>query len=100
MVIEWLKIKVAAELRQDFITKDAAIWTPALAKCSGFLGKEVWIDRPFLDQVILVIRWQTKEHWQAISPDYLAATELLFNQQFPHPNKIIETQEFQVQTPI
>jgi uncharacterized protein (TIGR03792 family) len=100
MVIEWLKIKVAAELRQDFIAKDAAIWTPVLARCSGFLGKEVWIDRQFPDQVIFVIRWQTKEQWQAIPPDYLATTELLFNQQFPYPNTIIEAQEFQVQTPV
>jgi len=96
MVIEWLKIKVAPELREEFIQKDAIVWTPALAKWDGFLGKEVWLDRTFPDQLIFIIHWQTKEQWQAIPKDYLDATTIEFNQQFPYPSEIIEAQEYQV----
>ena len=96
MVIEWLKIKVDPELREEFIQKDAIVWTLALAKCDGFLGKEVWIDRQSPDQVIFIIRWQTREQWHGISEDYLAATSEEFNQQFPYPNEIIEALEYEV----
>jgi uncharacterized protein (TIGR03792 family) len=96
MVIEWLKIQVAPELREEFIQKDAIVWTPALAKWAGFLGKEVWLDRQFPDQVNLVIHWQTKEQWQAIPEDYLATITREFDQHFPYPNEIIEAQEYQV----
>lgn len=96
MVIEWLKIQVAPELREEFIQKDAIVWTPALAKWAGFLGKEVWIDRQYPDQVNFVIHWQTKAQWQAIPKDYLEAITMEFNQQFPYPNEIIESQEYQV----
>jgi len=96
MVIEWMKIKVAAELRESFIQEDAAIWTPALARCDGFLSKEVWLDRQFPDQVIIIIHWQTREQWHKIPEDYLAVTTREFKQRFPYPNEIIEAREYEV----
>ncbi|MEH1935934.1 MAG: TIGR03792 family protein [Nostoc sp.] len=41
MVIEILKFKVAPNLREDFIQKDAQTWTTALPEYPGFLSKEV-----------------------------------------------------------
>ncbi|WP_425469059.1 TIGR03792 family protein, partial [Pediococcus acidilactici] len=43
MVIEWLKFKVVSN-RERFVQKDAEIWTEALARYPGFLGKEVWLN--------------------------------------------------------
>jgi uncharacterized protein (TIGR03792 family) len=96
MVVEWLKIKVEAEHRLTFIEVDAAIWTPALAACDGFLRKEVWLDAQYPDQVILITHWQTKEQWYSISRDYLAAVESEFKQKFPYSNKIIESLDYEV----
>ena len=59
MVIEWLKIKVASELREKFIAKDAEIWTARLSGYPGFLSKEVWINPEAPTEVVLIIRWET-----------------------------------------
>lgn len=97
MVIEWLKFQVAEELRENFIQKDEEIWTAALAKYSGFLGKEVWISPEDPQEVIFVIHWETREAWKAIPQDYLNATEKRFNQAFEQNTyKIIEAQEYSV----
>jgi uncharacterized protein (TIGR03792 family) len=97
MVIEWLKVQVAEELREAFIQKDEEIWTAALAKYSGFLGKEVWISPKKPEEVILVIHWETREAWNAIPPDYLKATETQFNQAFDgNTYEIIEVDAYSV----
>ncbi|PZV11502.1 MAG: TIGR03792 family protein [Leptolyngbya sp.] len=97
MVIEWLKVQVAEELREVFIQKDEEIWTAALAKHSGFLGKEVWINPQDPQEVTLVIHWETREAWKAIPQDYLDATEKQFNQAFEQNTyKIIEAAEYSV----
>ncbi len=97
MVIEWLKVQVAEERREAFIQKDEEIWTAALAKYSGFLGKEVWISPQSSQEVILVIHWETREAWKAIPQDYLDATEKRFHQAFDQNTyKIIEATEYSV----
>lgn len=97
MVIEWLKVQVAEELREAFVQKDEEIWTAALAKYSGFLGKEVWISPLDPKEVILVSHWKTREAWKSIPQDYLDATEKRFNQEFDvNTYKIIEAEEFSV----
>lgn len=66
MVIEWLKFKVNPEQSELFIQKDEEVWTAGLQKIPGFLGKEVWVD-PEHNEIVMVIRWQSQEQWQAIS---------------------------------
>jgi uncharacterized protein (TIGR03792 family) len=78
MVIEWLKFRVQPEVREKFVEQDQAIWTKALATQSGFLSKEIWINPDIPDEIILVIRWQTREQWKAIAPELLAQTEEIF----------------------
>lgn len=78
MVIEWLKFRVQPEVREKFVEQDQAIWTKALATQSGFLSKEIWINPDIADEIIVVIRWQTREQWKAIAPELLAQTEEIF----------------------
>ncbi|MBM0741140.1 TIGR03792 family protein [Phormidium sp. CLA17] len=97
MVIEWLRVQVAEDLREVFVQKDEEIWTAALAKHSGFLGKEVWISPQNPQEVILVIHWKTREAWKSIPQDYLDATEKRFSQEFDaNTYKIIEVTEYSV----
>ncbi|MEH2161105.1 MAG: hypothetical protein V7K38_08660 [Nostoc sp.] len=42
MIIEVLKFQDAPNLTENFIQKDAQIWTTALAEYTWLLGKEVW----------------------------------------------------------
>ncbi|MBW4649392.1 MAG: TIGR03792 family protein [Kastovskya adunca ATA6-11-RM4] len=96
MVIEWLKIRVSPELREKYIQTDAAIWTAMLARYPGFLGKEVWINPEAPEEIVLVIMWETREHWKAVPPEPLEQTEQQFNQAFGEPQEIIEATEYQV----
>jgi uncharacterized protein (TIGR03792 family) len=80
MEIEWLKAKVMPELREQFVQKDAEIWTAALSKYPGFLSKEVWISPDNLSEVIMVIHWKSFEDWQAIPKADLDQVEAQFNQ--------------------
>ncbi|MGB3534106.1 MAG: TIGR03792 family protein [Microcoleaceae cyanobacterium] len=65
MVIEWLEFDVPPRQRNAFIERDKEIWTEGLKQFKGFLGKEVWID-PDTERVILVIRWQSQQDWDAV----------------------------------
>lgn len=96
MVIELLKFKVAVELREQFIQKDAEVWTQALAGCPGFLGKEVWINPNEPRQVILVIRWVTREQWKSIPRELLERIEQQFAQQMGDTYHMVESAEYQV----
>ncbi|KAF3884681.1 MULTISPECIES: TIGR03792 family protein [Nostocales] len=96
MVIELLKVKIPPEQREKFIQKDAEIWTPALAKYPGFLGKEVWINPNDAAEVVFIIRWATREQWKAIPQGDLEAIEKKFTQALGFPQKIVESEEYQV----
>lgn len=95
-VIELLKFKVAPEHREEFIQKDAEIWTQALVGCPGFLGKEVWISSLEATEVILVIRWATREQWKSIPFELLNAIEQRFAQHLRDTYEILEVSEYQV----
>jgi uncharacterized protein (TIGR03792 family) len=97
MVIEWLKIQVVPELREKYIQKDEEIWTAALAKLPGYVGKQVWIDPNNADKVVLVIHWATREAWKSVPTELLEKTEMKFAQQMGKDTyKIIEEGEYQV----
>ncbi|HEY9665704.1 MAG TPA: TIGR03792 family protein [Coleofasciculaceae cyanobacterium] len=97
MVIEWLKVRVSPELREKFLQKDAEIWTPMLASYPGFLGKEVWIDPEKPTEVILVIRWATRQAWEAVPSEKLKQVEQTFAQELGVQQQIIEAGEYHVQ---
>lgn len=97
MVIEWLKIRVSAELREKYIQVDSQVWTPMLASCPGFLGKEIWLDPASSTEIILIIRWASRQQWKSISSERLAETEQLFLQELGASSEIIEEAEYQVQ---
>jgi uncharacterized protein (TIGR03792 family) len=97
MEIEWLKVEVQPELREQFVQKDAEIWTATLAQYSGFLNKEVWISPDNLSEVILVVHWASFEQWKAIPADDLEQTEARFNAAMGGDTyKIVETGRYQV----
>lgn len=95
MVIEWLKFKVVAELREQFVQQDNEIWTAALATYPGFLGKEVWISPDDLTQVITVVRWASSEQWHSIPPETLAQVESRFAEVMGNTYELVESAAFQ-----
>lgn len=66
MVIEWrLQFKVPPDKWEAFIRRDEEVWTEGLKQFPGFVGKEIWVD-PEKEEVIGVIRWETREQWKSI----------------------------------
>jgi uncharacterized protein (TIGR03792 family) len=97
MAIEWLKFIVFPELREKFIEKDAQIWTTKLASYPGFLGKEVWLNPTQPNELIMVVRWQSREQWKAIPQADLDATEQEFSRQMGKDTyKMTESLEYQL----
>ena len=97
MVIEWLKFRVAPESREKFIQKDKEIWTTALSEYSGFLGKEAWLDPAVNNEVIFVIRWQSRQAWKSIPIKDLQAIEAEFSAAMGQVNyKMLESKEYQI----
>ena len=96
MVIELLKVKIPPDLREKYIQKDAEIWTAALAKYPGFIAKEVWINPNDPTEIVLIIRWQTREHWHAIPEADLQAIALKFDAAMGKSYPIVESAEYQV----
>lgn len=96
MIIELLRVKVPPEHREQYIQKDAEIWTAALARYPGFLGKEVWINPNDTGEIILVVQWATREEWKAIPQAELDAIDQKFNQELGFQSEIVEFCEYQV----
>lgn len=96
MVIEFLKFKVNPETQADYLQQDAAIWTTALAKYPGFLGKEVWLNPHDSTEITFIIRWATKEQWQAIPLEDLAAIEQKFALAVGNSYELVESKEYQL----
>ncbi len=97
MEIEWLKVEVQPELREQFVQKDAEIWTTKLASYPGFLNKEVWISPDDLSEVVLVVHWASFEQWKAIPEAELQRTEAQFKAAMGNATyKIVEALRYQV----
>ncbi|MGF1570105.1 MAG: TIGR03792 family protein [Nodosilinea sp.] len=96
MVIEWLTFAVEPEHRETFIRLDHDIWTAALSRYPGFITKEVWISPDLLDQVVVVIRWQTREQWKSIPQSDLDAIEERFQGATAFSHRMIDSREYQV----
>jgi uncharacterized protein (TIGR03792 family) len=96
MVIEWLIFAVAPEHRETFIQVDHEIWTAALSQYPGFMSKEVWISPDLSDQVITVIRWQTRDQWKAIPRADLDQIDQRFQSTLGVPYRLIDAREYQV----
>jgi uncharacterized protein (TIGR03792 family) len=96
MVIEWLTFAVAPEHREAFIRIDNEIWTAALSQYPGYISKEVWISPDLHDQVVLIVRWQTREQWKAIAQELLDEVEARFRAAVGVSYRMIDAREYQV----
>lgn len=96
MVIEWLRVKVVPELRELFVQKDHEIWTAGLSQYPGFISKEVWISPEQLDEVVLVIRWESFADWKAVPSEVLAQLDAAFNAVMGETHEIVDAGGYQV----
>ncbi|NJL42751.1 MAG: TIGR03792 family protein [Pseudanabaena sp. SU_2_4] len=96
MVIEWLKVNVPPELREQYIQKDTEIWTPILSKYPGFVGKEVWINPHDPTEIVMVIHWKNHEAWKSVPSEVLVETDRQFTQAMGQSFPFTAESEYQV----
>lgn len=97
MVIELLKVEVAAEDREKYLQLDRKIWTKAIAQFPGFINKEVWLQPHVPTEVVLIIRWRSRKEWKSISVQVLEEIERQFALEMDSISyKILESVEYQV----
>ncbi|MBF2013995.1 MAG: TIGR03792 family protein [Rivularia sp. T60_A2020_040] len=96
MEIELLKFKIAPEYREQYIQRDAEIWTAALANYPGFIGKELWINPNDSTELVMVIRWETREQWKSIPKEEIDRITESFDQDLGFSYEMVESSEYQV----
>lgn len=96
MVIEWLKMRMPADQRENYIQVDDEIWTPFLQQYPGFISKETWISPDDPEVVIFVIRWRTREEWFSIPEADLEKVTDRFDEAIGFEYSLEESKEYQV----
>ena len=71
-VSEILHFKVKPQERQEWLNKDAEVWTHFLAQQPGFIKKEVWLTDETSDDLTIAVWWQSNESFQAVTPEHQA----------------------------
>lgn len=57
IAVEELTFQITPEMIDQWIEKENEIWTTALEKCEGFLGKEYWINDDVPGEVTIIMYW-------------------------------------------
>ncbi|MEM9924783.1 MAG: TIGR03792 family protein [Cyanobacteria bacterium P01_D01_bin.50] len=96
MLIELLKFRIAPENREKYIQKDAEIWTTALAKYPGFLGKELWINEDDPTELVIINRWKTNVQQKYIPSEEISAINERFNKELGFSFETVESSVYQV----
>ncbi len=94
MFIEWLNFKVPPVLYEQYIQSDAEIWTPALTNHPGFLGKEVWLNPDDQTEIVIVVRWASREQWKSFPQKQLEQLEFQIAEIMGCTCQLVEASEY------
>lgn len=65
-MIEFLTIEVDPGERAEWLAVEERNWSRFLESRPGFIGKEMWIEEGDPGRVHAVIRWESREAWDAV----------------------------------
>ncbi|MFM9110409.1 MAG: TIGR03792 family protein, partial [Prochlorococcaceae cyanobacterium] len=65
VVVELLRLQVPRQAQPAWLAAERSCWEPWLRRQEGFLGRELLYDAR-QEQALVLIRWASREHWQAI----------------------------------
>lgn len=65
-MIEFLTFEVDPGEREEWLAVEERHWSRYLESRPGFAGKEMWVDDDDPDRVHAVIRWESKQAWDAV----------------------------------
>jgi uncharacterized protein (TIGR03792 family) len=76
-VVEILRLRVPAPLRQAWLRAERGSWEPWLRQQPGFLDRQVLWD-PVNEEATLLIRWVDRAAWKAIPPEEVQRIQQAF----------------------
>ena len=65
MVIEELRLKVPADIKEVWLKAEKEIWDPWLSTQNGFLGRQLFWDKA-KEEALILVNWETKKLWKSI----------------------------------
>ena len=65
MVIEELRLKVPAALKEAWLNAEKEIWDPWLSSQDGFLGRQLFWDKE-KEEALILVNWESKKLWKSI----------------------------------
>lgn len=75
MVIEYLTFIIDPAERDGWLAVEEQTWSRFLERQTGFVSKQMWVERDQPGAVHAVIVWQDEASWHAIPHDELAAVD-------------------------
>ena len=65
MVIEELRLKVSADVKEVWLNAEKEIWEPWLSSKDGFLGRQLFWDKE-KEEALILVNWKSKKLWKSI----------------------------------
>ena len=65
MVIEELRLKVPADVKEAWLNAEKEIWEPWLSSQDGFLGRQLFLDKE-KEEALILVNWKSKKLWKSI----------------------------------
>ena len=65
MVIEELRLKVPADVKDAWLNAEKEIWEPWLSSQDGFLGRQLFWDKKN-EEALILVTWKSKKLWKSI----------------------------------
>ena len=65
MIIEELRLKVSADLKEVWLDAENEIWEPWLSSQNGFLGRQLFWDKE-KEEALILVNWKSKKLWKSI----------------------------------
>ena len=65
MIIEELRLKVPADLKEAWLDAEKKIWEPWLSSQNGFLGRQLFWDKE-REEALILVSWESKKLWKSI----------------------------------
>ena len=65
IVIEELRLKVPADIKEVWLNAEKKIWDPWLSSKDGFLGRQLFWDKE-KEEALILVNWKSKKLWKSI----------------------------------
>ena len=62
-VIEELRLKVPADVKEVWLNAEKEIWEPWLSSQDGFLGRQLFWDKE-KEEALILVNWENKKLWK------------------------------------